>query len=184
VRWRRPSTVNYYAATALSGLFALNACIAYAAVDPVGEPPMTPEEYVAYGYAAELAEDLLAFMDEEGIRYAVDEEYPGRWAVPFEGYNGDWYVVVSVDPEYVVFVMEVLTIPEDVEPSFYGWLLDVNFDINQAKFGTNGGKLYFNVDAPTRLLDRQEYFDTIRAMGDYVDRIYPDIVERSGAEID
>jgi hypothetical protein len=150
----------------------------------ISEEPITPEEYAEYGYAAELAKDLLAYMDEEGIRYAVDEEYPGRWAVPFEGDNGDWYVVVSVDPEYVVFVIEVLKIPEDADASFYRWLLDVDFDINQAKFGTNEGKLYFNVDAPTRLLDRREYIDTIRAMVDYVDHIYPDIVERSGAATD
>jgi hypothetical protein len=143
---------------------------------------MTPEEYAGYEYAAELARDLLAFMDEEGISYAVDEEYPSRWAIPFEGDNGDWYVVVSVDPEYVVFVIEIFDIPDVVDSSFYSWLLDKNFDINQAKFGTDEGKLYFNVDAPTRLLDRREYLDTIRAMVNFVDGIYPEIAERAGAE--
>ncbi|UCE26959.1 MAG: hypothetical protein JSW52_11530 [Candidatus Coatesbacteria bacterium] len=153
-------------------------CVASAV--PAEDAPITAEEYAGYEYAAGLARDLLAFMDEEGISYAVDEEYPGRWAVPFEGKTGDWYVVVSVDPEYVVFVVEVFDIPEDVEPSFYAWLLDKNFDINQAKFGTNEGMLYFNVDAPTRLLDRQEYLDTIRAMVNFVDGIYPEIIERAG----
>lgn len=146
--------------------------------------PMTQEEYAAYQNAAELTKDLLAFMDEEGVSYAVDDEYPGRWAVPFKGENGDWYVVVSVDPEYTVFVIEVFDIPDGAEPSFYEWLLEKNFDINQAKFGTNEGLLYFNVDAPTRLLDRREYFDTLRAMGDFVDGIYPQIIERSGSSGD
>jgi hypothetical protein len=178
------STVRFYIKPVLFAIIVLCAGGSWGLPGTISEEPITPEEYAEYGYAAELAKDLLAYMDEEGIRYAVDEEYPGRWAVPFEGDNGDWYVVVSIDPEYVVFVMEVLTIPEDADASFYRWLLDVNFDINQAKFGTNEGKLYFNVDAPTRLLDRREYVDTIRAMANYVDRIYPDIVERSGAATD
>jgi hypothetical protein len=159
----------------------LSLYVAYTATEPAEDTSITPEEYAEYEYAAELARDLLAFMDEEGVSYAVDEEYPGRWAVPFEGQNGDWYVVVSIDPEYVVFVIEVFDIPEDIDPSFYSWLLDKNFDINQAKFGTNEGKLYFNVDAPTRLLDRQEYLDTIGSMGYFVDGIYPEIAERAGA---
>lgn len=159
----------------------LGLCAVHAATEPADDTSMTPDEYAGYEYAVELARDLLVFMDEEGVSYAVDEEYPGRWAVPFEGDNGDWYVVVSVDPEYVVFVMEIFRIPDAAGPSFYSWLLDKNFDINQAKFGTNEGKLYFNVDAPTRLLDRQEYFDTIRAMVNFVDGIYPEIIERAGA---
>jgi hypothetical protein len=158
--------------------FVLGLCAVHAATEPAEVAPMTPEEYAGYEYAAELARDLLAFMDEEGVSYAVDEEYPSRWAIPFEGDNGDWYVVVSVDPEYVVFVIEVFDIPDAVDSSFYSWLLDKNFDINQAKFGTDEGKLYFNVDAPTRLLDRREYLDTIRAMVNFVDGIYPEIAER------
>ncbi len=141
---------------------------------------MTPAEFDAYQYAAELTGDLLAFMDEEGITYTVDDEYPGRWAVPYAGENGDWYVVVSIDPEYTVFVMEIFTIPENADPAFYSWLLEKNFKINQAKFGTNDGLLYFNVDVPTRLLDREEYRDTIRAMVDFVDGIYPEVADRSG----
>jgi hypothetical protein len=159
----------------------LGLCTLYTATEPAEDTSMTPEEYAEYEYAAELARDLLVFMDEEGVSYAADEEYPGRWAVPFEGQNGDWYVVVSIDPEYVVFVIEVLDIPDAAGQSFYFWLLDTNFDINQAKFGTNEGKLYFNVDAPTRLLDRREYLDTIRSMGYFVDGIYPEIIERAGA---
>jgi len=31
------------------------------------------------------------------------------------------------------------------------------------------------------LLDRQEYLDTIRAMVNFVDGIYPEIIERAGA---
>lgn len=143
------------------------------------EQPLTAEEYAEYGYAAELARDLLAFMDEEGIQYTVDDEYPGRWAVPYDGFSRDWFVVVSIDPEYTVFVVEVLRVPEDASRSFYVWLLEKNFDINQAKFGIDQGFLYLNVDMPTRLLDRREYLDTVRAMVNFIDVTYPRIKELS-----
>ena len=94
----------------------LGLSVAYTATEPAEDTSMTPDEYAEYEYAGELARDLLAFMDEAGVSYAVDEEYPSRWAIPFEGQNGDWYVVVSIDPEYVVFVIEVFDIPDDADP--------------------------------------------------------------------
>ncbi|MCP4230447.1 MAG: YbjN domain-containing protein [bacterium] len=141
--------------------------------------PLSETELAELSYAADLTADLLVFMDDAGINYTVDPEYPGRWAVPYEGDNSDWTVVVSVGAKYTVFVIEIIKMPDDSGIALYEWLMDLNFSMNQAKFGTEDGRLYFNVDIPTRVLDRVEYFETVNSMVNYVDGVYPELLDRA-----
>lgn len=141
--------------------------------------PLSDKEISELSYAAELTEDLLAFMDDADISYTIDPEYPGRWAVPYQGDNSDWIVVVSVGAKYTVFVIEILNVPTEANVGFYKWLTGLNFAMNQAKFGTEEDRLYFNVDIPTRVLDRVEYFETINSMVNYVDEVYPELLDRA-----
>ncbi len=158
---------------------ALFGAIPSGAWDRADTSPLTDRELAELSYAADLTEDLLAFMDETVINYTVDPEYPGRWAVPYQGDNSDWVVVVSVGANYTVFVVEIIKIPDSANIAFYEWLLGLNFEMNQAKFGAENNRLYFNVDTPTRVMDRVEYFETINSMVNYIDGVYPELLDRA-----
>ena len=147
--------------------------------DRTSTEPLTDKELSELSFAAELTEDLLVFMEDADINYTVDPEYPGRWAVPYQGDNSDWVVVVSIGAKYTVFVIEIFNVPIEVNVEFYKWLMGLNFAMNQAKFGTEDDRLYFNVDIPTRVMDRVEYFETINSMVNYVDEVYPELLDRA-----
>ena len=164
---------------ALTLTFAVLGVINSNAWDTSDANPLTDRELAELSYAAALTENLIAFMDENAISYTVDPEYPGRWAVPYQGENSDWIVVVSVGANYTVFVVEIIKIPNTANIEFYEWLLGLNFSMNQAKFGVEDGKLYFNVDIPTRVMDRVEYFETINSMVNYIDGVYPELLDRA-----
>jgi len=161
------------------GILAIIGSINPGAWERTDTQPLSDKEISELTYAAGLTEDLLAFMEDAEINYTVDPEYPGRWAVPYQGDNSDWVVVVSVGAKYTVFVIEILNIPIKASVSFYKWLMGLNFAMNQAKFGAEDDTLYFNVDIPTRVMDRVEYFETLNSMVNYVDEVYPELLDRA-----
>ncbi len=123
--------------------------------------------------------EFSATLDQAKINYEKPDDQ--TWLMEFEGQNFDPPVQVRYDENFCYIITRVLVVPDKVDAEFYLFLLNLNYELPQAKVMVDEERnLLLSFEVPLSILTAKEFTDDVMTLPNLADKLYPDLAKRAG----